>query len=242
MNFTRLAVITIILCLTSVVTYSQCSIVSLEAPADVIAGDSIKITANLSSKASTEVPTFKWTTSAGTITSVQNTSSITIDTAGLGGISIKITVDVGGVVSPCSTNASTEIRVFSEPACGIAFDQYGDLKYQDEKARLDNFAIQLINNQGYFGHIVASAGRRTYPNEASDRLTRAKNYLVKVRKIDPNRIIVVDDGYTEELTVTMWILPGGTPTLIGLRTRIPRDQVDFTKRRPRSPNKRTRPD
>jgi hypothetical protein len=113
----------------------------------------------------------------------------------------------------------------------MAFDEYGDIRFEDEKARLDNFAIQLFNQKSATGYIFAYAGKQTYEGEAAERLLRAKNYLVKVRDMDPARIIVVDGGYQEELRVTLiLVFPGVTPP-IAMPTLSP-SEIELTKRRP----------
>lgn len=93
--------------------------------------------------------------------------------------------------------------------CGLRskFDEYGDLLFSDEKARLDNFAIQLLNDPAVRGHIVVYAGRKALVAEAQVRGNRAKNYLLSVRNVSPERISVVDAGHREDLTVELWILP-----------------------------------
>jgi hypothetical protein len=211
--------------------YSQCSIVSLEGPDTIRQGDALKITAKVSSNSPNQ-PQFKWYISAGTITSDPQASTILVDTAGLGGQSIITTVKIIGIQTDCSAEASLVTRIDGGVICGLAFDEYGDIKFIDEKSRLDNFAIQILNEPGSRGHLLAYAGQRTYPNEAAERLKRAKNYLVKVRHIDPERIITVDGGHRQELVVTLRVLPAGVsapPTdPWGLLTA---DKLDFSKPR-----------
>src|SRR5580765_1293569 len=55
--------------------------------------------------------TYKWKVSAGTITSGQGTSSITVDTTGLGGQVLTATVEVGGVDPACNRTASCSTPV-----------------------------------------------------------------------------------------------------------------------------------
>ena len=116
----------------------------------------------------------------------------------------------------------------------MAFDEYGDIKFIDEKARLDNFAIQVQNEQGSRGYLIAYAGQRTYPHEAADRLKRARNYLVNVRRISPERIITVDGGHRQELLVRLRVLPVGASLPRedpwGLLTA---DKLDFSKPHPK---------
>src|SRR6185503_8202733 len=88
--------------------------------------------------------TYNWTVSAGQITSGQGTSSITVDTKGAGGNSITATVEVGGVDPSCNRTASCTVQV-GVTRIARKFDEYGNIRFNDEKARLDNYAIQLQN-------------------------------------------------------------------------------------------------
>jgi hypothetical protein len=60
-----------------------------------------------------------------------------------------------------------------------AFDEYGSICWEDEKARLDNFAIALLNDD--LGHIIVYDGKRACRGEAVARAIRAKKYLVEYR-------------------------------------------------------------
>ena len=119
----------------------------------------------------------------------------------------------------------------------MPFDEYGDLGFEDEKARLDNFAIQLFNQKAATGYIFAYARKQTYESEAAERLLRAKNYLVTVRKMDPARVIIIDGGYQEQFCVTLiLVLPGATPPST-MPTLSPAE-IELTKPRPRDRAKR----
>lgn len=62
------------------------------------------------------------------------------------------------------------------------FDQYGGgLKWEDEKARLDNFAIQLQQHEEYVGYILVFDAIGGCPGEAQTRAIRAKRYVVEHR-------------------------------------------------------------
>jgi hypothetical protein len=186
-----------------------CPTVSVSCPSDVDAGTPITITAS----AGDGSVTYNWSVSAGTITGGQGTSSITVDTTGLAGQSVTATVEVGGLAPSCSRTAScsTAVRPLAEVA--RKFDEYGDIRFNDEKARLDNYAIELQNQPSNTGTIVvfgncAGAGQA--------RGDRAKDYLVNTRGIDAGRLTVIDGGCREDLVVELWIVPSGatapTPT------------------------------
>jgi hypothetical protein len=89
----------------------------------------------------------------------------------------------------------------------VKFDEYGDIKFNDEKARLDNYAIQLQNDPTAQGEILAYG---SCAGEAQARADRAKDYLVNTRGIDAGRLTAVDGGCRSEgLLVQLWIVPTG---------------------------------
>ncbi len=57
------------------------------------------------------------------------------------------------------------------------------------------------------GYIVVYAGQRATVAEAQVRANRARDYLITVRHIKPDRVKAIDGGYRAELTVTLWIWP-----------------------------------
>jgi len=87
------------------------------------------------------------------------------------------------------------------------FDEYSNISFKDEKARLDNLAIYLQREPDIKGYIIAYAGRRARSGEARARAERAKNYLVSERGINAERIVIMDGGHREELEVELYLLP-----------------------------------
>jgi hypothetical protein len=184
-----------------------CPTVSVNCPDTGVAGTPVTFTANVSGGDPNVTPTFNWTVSAGTISSGQGTSSITVDTTGVTG-TITATVDVGGYDRSCSTSSSCTVNFPVKPEARKV-DEYGNIRFNDEKARLDNFAIELQNDPTAQGYLVCYGGRTGRTGEAQRRCDRAKNYLVSTRGIDGSRIVTVDGGFREELTVELWIVPSG---------------------------------
>jgi hypothetical protein len=119
------------------------------------------------------------------------------------------------------------------PTRGI--DQYGDIRWDDEKPRLDNFAIELQNDPTTKGHVTCYGGRVGRAGEARRRCARAKRYLSGYRGIPAARIVTLDGGYLEEFTVALWVVPSGatppppSPTVDPREVRFVRDKA---KRRP----------
>jgi hypothetical protein len=193
-----------------------CPTISVSCPSDVDQGAPITFGASVNGDANV---TYNWSVSAGTISGGQGTSSITVNTDGLGGQTVTATVELGGLDPSCSRTASctTGIRALIPPA--VKFDEYGDIRFNDEKARLDNYAIQLQNQPGSQGYIIgygtcSGDGLCSHTSciVAQKRIERAKDYLVNTRGIDAGRVVTVDGGCRADVAVELWVVPtGATP-------------------------------
>lgn len=183
-----------------------CPVPNVSSPSEVEEGAPITFTAGLSPSANV---TYNWSVSAGTISSGQGTSSITVDTKGLGGQTVTATVEVGGLAAACARTASssTAVKPYRLPAC-TKLDEYGNIKFNDEKARLDALGSALQSQPGSQGYIVAAG---TFEGEGLARANRAKDYLVNTRQIDAGRITVVDGGCRAELWVWLFVCEAGAP-------------------------------
>jgi len=83
------------------------------------------------------------------------------------------------------------------------FDQYGAISWEDEKARLDNFAIQLQNDEKLIGYVLVFDAVGGCPGEAQARAIRAKKYVVEHRGVAWNRVIWRREGYLEGLSTML---------------------------------------
>jgi hypothetical protein len=199
------ATVTVTDCPDCVTPPPPCPTVSVTCTDAVNVGEAITYTASVGQAPANA--TYTWSVSAGTITSGQGTTTITVDTAGLGGQSVTATVTVGGADPSCSgTTASCTTQVRPPKPEPRKFDEYGNIRFNDEKARLDNYAIQLQNEPGSTGTIIAYG---SCAGEAQARADRAKDYLVNTRGIEAGRITTVDGGCRADLTVQLWVVPTG---------------------------------
>lgn len=215
-----------------------CGIVDVDGPSQVDLVMPLVLKAK-TTMLNTTKPEFKWTLSVGTITTGQGTEEITVDTAGLGGQVMTVTVELSEAQAGCNKSISKTVQVKPPPPTMCAFDSYGNIKFEDEQARLDNIAVQLMNQPLSSVYIMMFAGQVTYEKEAEERLRRAKSYLTDVRGSDPNRIVTVDCGFSQALITKLWVVPvGATPPPCESWYEIPFSQVKFTKTRPKSSKKR----
>ena|SRR2546421_11093737 len=119
---------------------------------------------------------------------------------------------------------------FSSAQDVFRFDRFGDVNCEDEMARLDNFAVKLQSNPAFTGYIIVYGGREGRRGEAKARASRIKDYLVKSRGLDSNRLMTIDGGYMEYLSVDLWVLPRGASAPPLAPTVQPKD-VKFKKGR-----------
>lgn len=117
---------------------------------------------------------------------------------------------VGASSPPCSQSFFDAKRHHNAGRV-LARQIYGDIRWEDEKARLDNFVIQLFNQPNYTGYIYIQVGRNSCSGEAFARAIRARNYLMKVRHFPWNRLAWRDLGYGDHFEVTLWLFPSGAP-------------------------------
>jgi hypothetical protein len=116
------------------------------------------------------------------------------------------------------------------------FDAFGDIKCEDEYARLDNFAIQLQHEPQAKG-VISFYGGKTFRGklprrgDAAARAARLKPYLVNRRGIPAAQVIVIDGGYAEEWRVELWIIPSGA-SLPAVQPTIPLKEIRFRKGKP----------
>jgi hypothetical protein len=82
------------------------------------------------------------------------------------------------------------------------FDEYQVLSFTDEKARLDNFLIQMNARLGR-GVIEVFGPSKKVRSQRLKLAGRAKQYLVTKRSLDEGRLLIVDGGYRDDLVTRL---------------------------------------
>src|ERR1051326_457231 len=99
------------------------------------------------------------------------------------------------------------------------FDEYGPLPWGDEKARLDNAAINLQHDPNVVLYLIAYGAQNGCVGEAVARNRRAKLYLARTRGVRSDRLFTIDGGYREKSSVQIvlwpwdWTKPDPQPTV-----------------------------
>jgi hypothetical protein len=155
-------------------------------------------------------PVYNWTVSAGTIISGQGTDTIRVDTTGLAGQTVRASLSMGGYNLECAGDCGVSIPL--PKPINRKFDEFPDIARNDEKARLDNFGIELQHDPTATAYVVVYPGRSSKRAEVQHHANRVVDYLVNSRGLDQRRIVTLVGPAKDELKVELWITPqGATP-------------------------------
>ncbi len=199
--------------------------VILSAPPQVIDGEVITFTSDVSYNGSSPLNyTWSVTPANARVLTGAGTPTITVDSTGFAGQSITATlvVDDGSGEPECRQTAQATTVIPPTPpreSPTRQFDVCCSCSFDDQKARLDNLAIELQNDPSTTTYVIAYGGRTSRIGQADLLSGRARDYLVSQRGIDQSRIVVINGGFREEDCVELWVLPSGatppqpTPTV-----------------------------
>ena len=228
------------------ITKSPCPYpVNVSAPVSVNDGDLITFTSDVAYSGSAPL-TYAWTVSPSEarIVSGAGTATITVDSTGLGSqrVTATLAVDDGSGDAMCHQRAQASTGVVPKKPPEIEckpFDQFQSVAFDDDKARLDNLAIELQNAPDSQAYIMIYAGRTSRAGQADLLGRRTMDYLTKQRGVDSRRITIINGGYRETDFIEIWICPPGAKTPQPTPTVQPGDAQPAKERtRPRKPRRR----
>ena len=155
-------------------------------------------------------PVYNWTVSAGTITEGQGTSTIKVDTTGLAGQTVRASLSMGGYTLECAADCGVTIPL--PKLNSRKFDEFPDISRNDEKARLDNFGIELQSDPTATAYVIVYPGKSSKRSEVQEHASRVVEYLVHSRGLDQRRIVTLVGTPRDQLFVELWVTPqGATP-------------------------------
>jgi hypothetical protein len=83
-------------------------------------------------------------------------------------------------------------------------DEFSGAGWESAMAHLDSFVVELQNNPNEVGVVMVYGGNHRRRGEAKAWSACIKDYLTKRRGIPANRLIMIDGGYRQTLTVELW--------------------------------------
>jgi len=187
-----------------------CPNVAVTCPTDVAVDQPITFSSNVTGGTPESSRIYNWAVSAGTIIEGQGTSTIKVDTKGLAGQTIRATLSIEGFPQACVDSCSVQIPI-PQASCR-KFDEFPTIARNDEKARLDNYGVELQNDPTSTAYVIVFPGRSGQFRDVQKQTTRIVDYLVNTRGIDAKRIVTLVGSTRDELRVELWACPqGATP-------------------------------
>lgn len=183
-----------------------CPNVSLICPDRIEAGQPVTFASTLTGGTGNVSRVYNWTVSAGRIIEGQGTSSIRVETTGLEGQSLTASLSMAGYEDNCSASCTIQFPI---PLSCRKFDEFPDISRNDEKARLDNFTIELQNDPTSTAYVIIYPGSRAASGPLQKRATRIVDYMVNSRRIDSARIVTLVGPPRSDLKVELWNCPQG---------------------------------
>lgn len=173
----------------SIVWSQGCPTILIETPPNVAQpGDKFELSALVKGSVGLSNLKFHWTLSSGTIEKGQGSSIISVSTTKENaGTNIQAKVDVSGL-SPVCENSAGEVFGIAPVPCVHPIDDFGALKANDVKARIDNLFVQL----SFSPNTIALLEMEFAENETvQQRRLRITNILdaISFRKYDVKKVI-----------------------------------------------------
>jgi hypothetical protein len=200
----------------TVVAVAPCPFpVKLFGPAEVSEGQIINFGSEASYAGNSSLH-YTWALSPATarILSGEGTDKIEVDTTRLGGrrITATLRVDDGSGDAGCRQVREVSTLVSSakkQPLSAKQFDVCCSCSYDDQKARLDNLAIELQADPSAAAYIISYSKQSRRAAKDNFLLSRSRDYLVTHRGINALRIVLINGGYRDDDCVELWVVPQG---------------------------------
>ena len=173
-------------------------------PSTVSPGETMTFSVGLDKVAKKLDLDFEWKIDKGKIIKGQGTRSITVSTEELLNKTITATVNIGGLPSSCVNKMQETGIVAASCVLPIMLDDFGKIKDDDVKARIDAVIFEL-KNRPHFNAVIISYGSVKFIHS---RQTLITNHSV-LRGLDITRLVFINGGKGDFRT-KIWLLPEGT--------------------------------
>lgn len=127
-----------------------------------------------------------------------------------------------------------------QPAAARLVDSFGEVMITDLKARIDNFALELLQAPDAKGYVVAYGARNRFPGWPVRNARDSLQFLLDYRGIPAARLAVINGGLREDNRLELWVVPPGAELNVkpfdvsllmsGERTPLPFDRFGVLER------------
>lgn len=174
---------------------------------------------------------YRWDVLGGKVIAGQRTSEVTIfpDTPSTDVQTVRVTLKLDGGPPYLAKEKSCTLTIDSKCVAPLPFDEFQQMPAAEEGIRLDRLASYLTKEApASIAFLVAYAGRDSCFWEAELWSERARKYLINKHRIQPDRVVAIDGGFREHLTMAFFTSPTSCcgpfpkPTLFGSKANVKR--------------------
>lgn len=183
----------------------SCPQIDVRGPSGIVApGETMTFTVNVTGFSSEKL-VYKWTISTGEIVNGQGTPTITVKTSReFGGTTPTATVEISGLPKGCPATDS-EATIWDPPPEARKIDEFSGSISRIETRRIDAITEAIENDP--MARLYIIIGQKN--SRIRDRKIKAiSDLLVKKRRIDADRITIVEI-LSEEDSTHIFIVPPG---------------------------------
>lgn len=189
---------------------TKCPDIRLSSPDLIKEGDPVMFTAMVTGGDGSVTYSYNWSVSSGSISSGQGTTTITVDTKGLGGQSCTATVELGGLDRTCSSTASSTVSIDMVPKTELHIkgDFSTALAFTNDAKK---FAGDLMS--AYYAAESTRAVVFLYPGKGAKAAAAIKQMTARIKKsftgygMKPAMYKIKTAGKRAKTSYEMWIVP-----------------------------------
>lgn len=85
-------------------------------------------------------------------------------------------------------------------------DHFGKLSGEDRSARIDNFIIEVFNNENSKGAIIIFCGQICQYGEIEAHI-RGINQKFRNKNVDISNYLIINGGFRKQHAVELWLIP-----------------------------------
>jgi len=89
-------------------------------------------------------------------------------------------------------------------AAAILVDSWGKENGEGRSARFDNFISRLSNTPSSIGYVMIYCGKSCKNGEVEAHM---RGIMLKTSHFDRSRLVILNSGFKDELTVELWLVP-----------------------------------
>ena len=186
--FTAILVLAFCIVVFAQANENPCQKININAPETVQSEETFKVFASFEKESQPVTSKFNWTIIKGSeVIKANNVGMVEVDSKNI--------KDVDSIIilaesSDGKCKNTTTAKIFVAPACGLPYtiDEYAELPWNDEKARLENLVFQMQRLKDMELFAFFEFNKKTLQVERKNYLAKVLNYLSATGGLEKSKI------------------------------------------------------